>query len=66
LGVPGSIWPLLAVGVLVATGQLPPDCTATLAFCGELGLNGSLRHVPGMIALADATAPLVRCSKEQE
>jgi len=48
----------IAVGVLVATGQLPPDCTATLAFCGELGLNGSLRHVPGMIALADATAPL--------
>jgi magnesium chelatase family protein len=48
----------VAVGVLVATGQLPPDCTSALAFCGELGLNGSLRHVPGMIALADATAPL--------
>jgi magnesium chelatase family protein len=46
------------VGVLVGTGQLPPECTASLAFCGELGLNGSLRHVPGMIALADATAPL--------
>ena len=48
----------VAVGVLVGTGQLPPECTASLAFCGELGLNGSLRHVPGMIALADATAPL--------
>jgi len=48
----------VAVGMLVATGQLPPDCTSTLAICGELGLNGSLRHVPGMIALADATAPL--------
>ena len=48
----------VAVGVLVATGQLPPACTETLAFCGELGLNGSLRHVPGMVALADATAPL--------
>ena len=48
----------VAVGVLVATGQLPPDCTETLAFCGELGLNGSLHHVPGMIALADATTPL--------
>jgi magnesium chelatase family protein len=48
----------VAVGVLVATGQLPPDCTDALAFCGELGLNGSLRHVPGMIALADAIAPL--------
>ncbi len=48
----------IAVGVLVATGQLPPGCTEGLTFCGELGLNGSLRHVPGMIALADATAPL--------
>jgi predicted ATPase with chaperone activity len=38
----------------VATGQLPPGCTEGLTFCGELGLNGSLRHVPGMIALADA------------
>jgi magnesium chelatase family protein len=48
----------IAVGVLVATGELPASATAGLAFCGELGLNGSLRHVPGMIALADATAPL--------
>jgi magnesium chelatase family protein len=48
----------IAVGLLVATGELPPGCTDELAFCGELGLNGSLRHVPGMIALADATAPL--------
>src|ERR1700728_2419471 len=48
----------VAVGVLVATGELPAECTDGLAFCGELGLNGSLRHVPGMIALADATAPL--------
>jgi magnesium chelatase family protein len=48
----------IAVGVLVATAQLPPGCTGTLAFCGELGLDGALRHVPGMIALADATAPL--------
>jgi magnesium chelatase family protein len=48
----------IAVGVLVATGQLPPGCVADLSFCGELGLNGSLRHVPGMIALADATSPL--------
>ncbi len=45
----------IAVGLLVATGDLPPDCTEGLGFCGELGLNGSLRHVPGMIALADAS-----------
>ena len=35
----------------------PRAAPRALAFCGELGLNGSLRHVPGMIALADATAP---------
>jgi magnesium chelatase family protein len=48
----------IAVGLLVAAGELTPECTEGLAFCGELGLNGSLRHVPGMIALADAAAPL--------
>ncbi|HEY3843759.1 MAG TPA: YifB family Mg chelatase-like AAA ATPase [Acidimicrobiales bacterium] len=48
----------IALGVLVACGELDPGCTDGLAFCGELGLNGALRHVPGMIALADATAPL--------
>jgi magnesium chelatase family protein len=48
----------LALGLLVATGELGPSCTEGTAFCGELGLNGSLRHVPGMIALADAAAPL--------
>jgi magnesium chelatase family protein len=48
----------IAVGLLLATGELPPASTHDMAFCGELGLNGSLRHVPGMIALADATTPL--------
>jgi len=48
----------IAVGLLVATGEVAATSTRAHAFCGELGLNGSLRHVPGMIALADATAPL--------
>ena len=48
----------IAIGLLVAVGELGPDRTEGLAFCGELGLNGALRHVPGMIALADATSPL--------
>jgi magnesium chelatase family protein len=47
----------IAVGLLVAAGELSPGCTEGLSFCGELGLNGSLRHVPGMIALADAAGP---------
>ena len=44
----------IAVGLLLATGELNPTCADGIAFCGELGLNGSLRHVPGMLALADA------------
>jgi magnesium chelatase family protein len=48
----------IAVGLLVAAGELSPGCTEGVAFCGELGLNGSLRHVTGMIALADAAGPL--------
>ena len=44
----------IAVGLLVAMNELDGTCTEGLSFCGELGLNGSLRHVPGMIALADA------------
>jgi magnesium chelatase family protein len=48
----------IAVGLLVAAGELGSDCTEGLSFCGELGLNGSLRHIPGMIALADAAPPL--------
>jgi magnesium chelatase family protein len=48
----------IAIGLLLATGELSQECADGLAFCGELGLNGSLRHVPGMLALADAMAPL--------
>jgi magnesium chelatase family protein len=48
----------IAIGLLVAVGELSPARTEGVAFCGELGLNGALRHVPGMIALADATSPL--------
>jgi magnesium chelatase family protein len=48
----------IAVGLLVAAGVLTTACTEHLAFCGELGLDGSLRHVPGMIALAEAVAPM--------
>ena len=47
----------IAVGLLVAAGDLSPASIEGLSFCGELGLNGSLRHVPGMIALADAAGP---------
>ncbi|MDA8311966.1 MAG: YifB family Mg chelatase-like AAA ATPase [Actinomycetota bacterium] len=44
----------IALGVLVAVGELPPSSLEGVAFVGELGLDGSLRHVPGTIALAQA------------
>lgn len=43
----------IAVGILVAAGELPASAVAGMAFVGELGLDGSLRHVAGVIPLAD-------------
>ncbi len=44
----------VAVGVLVASGVVDPSAVAGLAFVGELGLDGSVRGVPGTLVLADA------------
>ena len=44
----------IAIGILVASGVLAPEVVARHAFVGELGLDGSIRGVPGMMALADA------------
>jgi magnesium chelatase family protein len=44
----------IAVGLLAATGVLPAGALDGLAFVGELGLDGTLRHVPGIVALADS------------
>ena len=43
----------IAIGLLVASGQVPPAAVAGTAFVGELGLDGALRHVTGVMALAD-------------
>jgi magnesium chelatase family protein len=42
----------IALGVLVATGQLDPDSVLGLAALGELGLDGSLRPVRGVLPIA--------------
>lgn len=53
----------IAVGVLIATEQIPPDSADGLGFVGELGLDGTLRRVPGvapMVAVlgdVDAVVP---------
>ena len=44
----------IAVGVLVADEVVALDVVRTLAFVGELGLDGSVRPVPGV-------APMVAC-----
>src|SRR5437016_14383712 len=42
----------IALGVLVATGQLPPENLRDLVIVGELGLDGSVRAVKGALPLA--------------
>lgn len=46
----------IAIGVLVASEQLPPEVVADRAFIGELGLDGTLRRVTGTLSLVDACA----------
>jgi magnesium chelatase family protein len=44
----------IAVGLLVAAGELAAEDVAGKAFVGELGLDGSLRGLPGALVLAEA------------
>ena len=44
----------IAVGLLVAVDALPAEAVAGCAFLGELGLDGSVRRVPGIVPLVDA------------
>ena len=46
----------LAATLLVASGQAHAERLETHAFCGELGLDGSVRRVRGAIAMAGAAA----------
>ena len=44
----------IAVGLLVATGVVPGSAIDDCAFVGELGLDGQIRPVPGMVPMVDA------------
>lgn len=46
----------IAVGILVASGQLPAERLKNMEFAGELGLNGDLRPVRGALAMSLAAA----------
>lgn len=42
----------IALGVLIAAGQLPPECIEGSIVVGELSLDGSVRHVRGVLSMA--------------
>ena len=52
-GGPGLDLPI-AVGLLVASGEVPAEAVAGCGFLGELGLDGSLRRVPGVVPMVGA------------
>ena len=54
-GGPGLDLPI-AVALMVAAGDLAPELVANTAFVGELGLDGSLRRVVGLVSMVDALA----------
>jgi magnesium chelatase family protein len=46
----------IALAVLAASGQVPPAAAARIGAAAELGLDGRLRPVPGVLAIAEAAA----------
>ena len=44
----------VAMGVLVAAEHIPAETVAATSFIGELGLDGTIRAVPGVLPLVDA------------
>ena len=42
----------IALGILVATGQLPPETVQDTIFAGELGLDGAMRGIRGTLPIA--------------
>lgn len=50
----------IAIGILVASGQLTADAVQQMEFCGELSLAGELRSVVGEIPLALAARDAAR------
>jgi magnesium chelatase family protein len=48
----------IAIALLVADEQLPPEAVERYAFVGELGLDGTLRGTPGV-------APMVACRSDR-
>jgi magnesium chelatase family protein len=47
----------IAMAVLIAGGEVPAEAAVGHAFVGELGLDGSIRSVPGMAPMVGAIGP---------
>ena len=41
----------IAVGILAASGQLPPETIEKSVFAGELSLKGEIRPIPGILSM---------------
>jgi magnesium chelatase family protein len=46
----------IALGILAASGQLPPECLTEYEFAGELALTGELRPIRGALAMTFSAA----------
>lgn len=61
----------IAVGILVAAGVIPTESARGLGFVGELGLDGSIRPVPGVAPIVgvlgdvDAVVPVESAREAQ-
>ena len=51
----------IALGLLVASKQLPRECVTNREFFGELGLDGSLRSFPGALSAVLAATQSGHC-----
>lgn len=52
----GPVYDLpIALGVLMASGQLPPDVLEDALVVGELALDGRVRHIRGALSIAATT-----------
>src|SRR4051794_38149535 len=48
----------IAAALLAASGQIPEERLSRIALAGELALDGSIRPVPGILAMAEAAREL--------
>jgi len=42
----------MALGILITTGVIPPDAVDEMIVVGELSLDGTVRHTPGLLPMA--------------